>query len=117
MFLDDPSPPYSHYPPHPSPLVTVSLFFISKSLVLCCSLACFADQVPLIGEIIWYLSSTTWLTLLRSFFYFKNMKYFKQIKLYVIISCSAFKTFLLTMQSKKKIFYITFMGVHKNADS
>ena len=32
-----PSPSFSHYPPPDSPLVTVSLFFISKSLVLFCS--------------------------------------------------------------------------------
>ena len=34
-------------------------FFISMSLVLFCSLVCFVDWVPLIGEIIWYLSFTT----------------------------------------------------------
>ena len=34
MFLYDPSPSFLHYPPLPSPLVTVSLFFISMSLVI-----------------------------------------------------------------------------------
>ena len=38
MFLDDPSPTFPCYPYHPSPLVTVSLFFISISLVIFCSL-------------------------------------------------------------------------------
>ena len=52
------SPPLS---PPTSPLVTVSLFFISMSLVIFCLLVCFADQFPLIGEIIWYLSFTAWL--------------------------------------------------------
>ena len=41
------------------PLVTVGFFFISMSLILFCSLICFVDQVPLIGEIIWYLSFIT----------------------------------------------------------
>ena len=44
-----------------TPLVTVSLFFISMSLVIFCLLVCVADYVPLIGEIIWYLSYTAWL--------------------------------------------------------
>ena len=43
----------------PPPLITVSLFFISMSLVLFCSLVCSVVQVPLIGEIIWYLSFTS----------------------------------------------------------
>ena len=38
-----PSPLPSGYSPLPSPLVTVSLFFISMSLVLFCSLVCFID--------------------------------------------------------------------------
>ena len=42
-------------------LVTVSLFFISMSLVPFCLLVCFVDKVPFIGEIIWYLSLTAWL--------------------------------------------------------
>ena len=61
MFLDDPSPSFPHYPSLPSPLVTVSLFFISMSLVIFYLLVCFVDQVPLIGEIILYLSFTPWL--------------------------------------------------------
>ena len=40
----DPSPSFPHYPSPTSPLVTVSLFFISMSLVvLFCSLVCFVD--------------------------------------------------------------------------
>ena len=50
--------------PSSSPLVTVSLFFISMSLVQFCSFVCFVDWVPLIHEIIWYLSFTAWLILL-----------------------------------------------------
>ena len=61
MFLDDPSLPLPHYISLPLPLGTVSLFFISMSLVLFCSLVCFVDYVPPIGEVIWYLSFTTWL--------------------------------------------------------
>ena len=51
-------PPLS---PPCSPLVTDSLLLISMSLVIFCLLVCFVDYVPLIGEIIWYLSFTTWL--------------------------------------------------------
>ena len=36
MFLDDPFPSFPYYPPPPSPLVTVSLFFISTSMVIFC---------------------------------------------------------------------------------
>ena len=43
MFLDDPSPSFPHFSPPLSPLVTVSLFFISMSLVIFCLLACFVD--------------------------------------------------------------------------
>ena len=43
MFLDDPSPSFLCYPPLPSPLVTLSLFFISVFLVLFCLLVCFID--------------------------------------------------------------------------
>ena len=43
--------------PSLSPLVTDSLFFISMSLVLFCSLVCFVDYVPLIGEIIRYFQN------------------------------------------------------------
>ena len=61
MFLDNPFPSFPHYPsPFPS-LVTVSLFFITASLVIFCLLFCFVDWVPLIGEITCYLSFTTWL--------------------------------------------------------
>ena len=56
--------------PPTSPLVTVRLFFISLALVLFCLLVCFIDQVPLIGEIIWYLSFITWLTSLSIMFRF-----------------------------------------------
>ena len=55
------------FPPLPlvslptSPLVTVRLFFISMSLVTFCLFVCFADQVPVKGEIIWYLSFSAWL--------------------------------------------------------
>ena len=41
MFLDDPFPSFPCYLPPPSPLVTVSLFFISVSLVIFCLLVCF----------------------------------------------------------------------------
>ena len=61
MFLDGPSPIFPHYPSPLSPLVTVTLFFISMSLVIFCLLICFVDWVPLTGEIIRYLSFTTWL--------------------------------------------------------
>ena len=45
-----------------SPIPSVSLFFISMSLVLFCLLVCFFYWVPLIGGIIWYLSFSTWLS-------------------------------------------------------
>ena len=64
MFLDNPPPSFPHYPSPPFPMVTASLFFISMSLVVFCLLVCFVDQVPIIGESIWYLSFTAWLTLL-----------------------------------------------------
>ena len=41
----------------PSPLVSVSLFLVSMPLVVFCSFVCY---VPLIDEIIWYLSISTW---------------------------------------------------------
>ena len=53
-----PFPPIS---PPSSPLVTVRLFLISMSLVIFCLLFSFADYVPVKGEIIWFLSLTTWL--------------------------------------------------------
>ena len=59
LFLDLALPllfPFIHLP---SPLVTVSLFFISMSLVVFCSLVHFVDYVPLISQVIWYLSFTT----------------------------------------------------------
>ena len=46
--------------PH-SPLAIVTLFLISMSLVIFCLFVCFIDYVPVKGEIIWYLSLTTWL--------------------------------------------------------
>ena len=52
MFLDFTLPLLSPFSPsHPSSLVTVTLFFISMSLVLFCSLVCFVHQVPHLGEI------------------------------------------------------------------
>ena len=62
-FIHVPWQLFSFFPPlsrPPFPLVTVSLFFISMSLVLFCSLAWFVGYGPLIGEIIWYLSFTAW---------------------------------------------------------
>ena len=49
----DPSP---CYPPLPSLMVTVSSLFLCLWFYFC-----FVDYVPLIGEIIWYLSFTAWL--------------------------------------------------------
>ena len=43
------------------PFVTVILFFVSLSLVVFFLLVCFIDYVPLVGEIMWYLSLTAWL--------------------------------------------------------
>ena len=54
-------PFFPYFPPLSlSPLVTVSLFFISMTLVIVCLLVHFVDYVLLIGEIIWYLSFTSW---------------------------------------------------------
>ena len=53
--------PLPLWSPPLSPLVTVSLFSISVPLVKFCLLVRFVDQVPVKGEIIWYLSFTTWL--------------------------------------------------------
>ena len=47
-------------PPH-SPLAIVRLFLTSMSLVIFCLLFSSIDYVPVKGEIIWYLSLTTWL--------------------------------------------------------
>ena len=56
--------PFTFFQPVPSlpfPLTAVSLFHVSLPLVLFCSLINFVNQVPVIGEIIWYLSFTDWL--------------------------------------------------------
>ena len=47
--------------PPDSPLATVSLFLTSMSLVIFCLLFSPIAYVPVKGEIIWYLSLTTWL--------------------------------------------------------
>ena len=47
-------------PPH-FPLVIVTLFLTLMSLVIFCLLFSFVDYVLIKGEIIWYLSLTTWL--------------------------------------------------------
>ena len=60
MFIDDPSPILLHYYTPPILLVTLSLFFISMSLVMFCLLVCLVH--PLVGEIIWYLSFNAWLS-------------------------------------------------------
>ena len=62
---------FIHVPDNPSPSVPIipshlpsgycQLFLISMSLVIFCLLVHFVDYVPLIGEIIWYLSLTSWL--------------------------------------------------------
>ena len=52
--LDNLSPSFPHYLPLPYPLVTVSLFFISMSLVISCLFVCSVDYIPFTGEIIWY---------------------------------------------------------------
>ena len=53
--------PFSKLSPPPSPLAIVRLFLTSMSLVIFCLLFSFVDYVPVKGEIIWYLSLTTWL--------------------------------------------------------
>ena len=50
----------------PFPLAIVRLFLTSMSLVTFCLLFSFVDYVPVKGEIIWYLSLTTWLISLES---------------------------------------------------
>ena len=64
-FIHVPWRPFPYFPSlsssPPSSLVTINLFFISMSLVIFCLLVCFVDYVPLTGEIICYLSFTTWL--------------------------------------------------------
>ena len=68
MVLDSPSSIFPHYPSPLPPLITVSLFFISMSLVIFCLLFSSVDYVPVKGEIIWYLSLTTWLISLSIMF-------------------------------------------------
>ena len=61
-FIHIPWWPFPYFPPlslSPSLLVTVSLFFISTSLVIFYLLIYFVDYVPFIDEIIWYLFFTT----------------------------------------------------------
>ena len=53
--------PFSPLSPLPFPLAIVRLFLISMSLVIFCLLFSFVDYVPVKGEIIWYLSLTSWL--------------------------------------------------------
>ena len=53
--------PFSPLSLPPSPLATVRLFLTSMSLVIFCLLFSFVDYVPPKGELIWYLSLTTWL--------------------------------------------------------
>ena len=54
-------PPFPPLSPPTSPLVMVSLFLISMSLVLFCSLVYFVHYISLTSEIIWYLTFTAWL--------------------------------------------------------
>ena len=54
------NPLFSLSPPD-SPLAIVRLFLTSISLVIFCLLFSSVDYVPVKGEIIWYLSLTTWL--------------------------------------------------------
>ena len=53
--------PLSPLSPSHSPLVIVRLLLTSMSLVIFSLLFYFVDYVPIIGEIIWYLSFTAWL--------------------------------------------------------
>ena len=69
--------PFPPYPPS-SPLLTVTLFLISMSLVIFCLLFSSVDYVPIKGEIIWNLSLTAWL-----------------ISLSIMLSSSFFKIFFL----------------------
>ena len=59
-FIVVPKNPSPHCPP-PSPLAIVRLFLTSVSLVIFCLLFSSVDYVPVKGEIIWYLSLTSWL--------------------------------------------------------
>ena len=58
------NPLSSLFPPH-FPLAIVRLFLPSMSLVICCFLFSSTYYVPVKGEIIWYLSLTTWLISLK----------------------------------------------------
>ena len=58
-FIVVPVIPSSHCPPHPPAIVR--LFLTTMSLVIFCLLFSFVDYIPVKGEIIWYLSLTTWL--------------------------------------------------------
>ena len=62
LLLCFPLPLLSPVIPLPSPSGHCQFAFISKSLALFCSFVSFADYVSLIGEIIWYVYFTTWLT-------------------------------------------------------
>ena len=53
--------PLSLIPQPLSPLTAVSLFSVSMSLSLFCSLDQFVPQIPHMSEIIWYLSFSDWL--------------------------------------------------------
>ena len=70
MLLDDPSPSFLHYPlPPPLQLQSVCSLFQYLWLYFVClfilSIVCFVTyKAPLIGEVIRYLSFTTWLILL-----------------------------------------------------
>ena len=54
-------PSFNQSPPLSSPLIAVSLFHDSMPLLLFCSLVYFIHLIPLISEILWYLSFTDWL--------------------------------------------------------
>ena len=62
MFVHDPSTSFSCYPPNPSLLITVSLFFISTSLVIFCLLICFVDYVPLKDHMIFFFHCLAYFT-------------------------------------------------------
>ena len=47
------------------PLTTVSMFYVSMPLVLFCLVVYFVHQIPIVSEIIWYVSFTDWLISLR----------------------------------------------------
>ena len=54
--------------PLPPPPAIVGLFLTSMSLVIFCFIFSSIDYVPVKGEIIWYLSLTTWLISLSIMF-------------------------------------------------